>query len=90
MDSSISWVSSRGEIVQRVHSRVSPLNTGSHYERFCCAVEMVADQLAGSWTAETAELALMSKGGKKPDKWRAHVVRHRLLSMVPISKAAMT
>lgn len=89
MDSSISWVSNRGRIVQQAHSRVSPLNTGSHYERFCRAVEMVADQLAEGWTADTAELALMSKGGKKPDKWRAHVVRHRLLNMAPSSKAAI-
>lgn len=83
MDSSVSWVSNRRRVVQQANSRVSPLNTGLHYERFCQVVELVAQQLGAGWTADTAELALMSAGGKKPATWRAHVVRHRLLGLVP-------
>lgn len=83
MDSSISWVNNKRRAVQQVHSRVSPLNTGYHYERFCQAVEMVARRLGAGWTADLAELALMSTGGKKPERWRAHVVRHRLEKLAP-------
>ena len=83
MDSSVSWVSKRRRAIQQAHSRVSPLNAGHHYERFCQAVELVAQRLGAGWTADKAELALMSTGGKKPAPWRTHVVRRRLEGLVP-------
>lgn len=83
MDSSVSWVSNKNHVVQQAHSRVSPLNTGLNYERFCQTVELVAQRLAADWTADVAELALMSTGGKTPAPWRRHVVRDRLRRLAP-------
>lgn len=80
MDSAVSWVSKNRRAIQQAHSRVSSLNAGHHYERFCQAVELVAQRLGSGWTADKAELALMSTGGKNPAD---DVVLRRLEDLVP-------
>lgn len=85
MDNRLIWAhEGRGRarrIVRKAGSSVSHLNTGEHYERFCCAVEMLAARMGPGWTPDAAELSLMSSGGHQPEPWRAHVVRHRLLGL---------
>lgn len=83
IDTSINWVSRNYGTIQQAHSRVSPLNTGQHYERFCEAVELVAGKLGEGWTGDKAELALMSAGGRNPEPWRNYVVSRRLEGFVP-------
>ncbi len=85
MDNTVMWThQGRGRArptLRKASSRVSPLNTGEQYERFCHTVELVAACMGAGWTPDAAELALMSSGGRQPARWRAHVVRHRLLSL---------
>lgn len=85
MDNRLIWAhEGRGRarrVVRKASSSVSPLNTGKHYERFCCAVELLAARMGPGWTPDVAELSLMSRGHHQPEPWRAHVVRHLLLSL---------
>lgn len=85
MDKRLIWAhEGRGRarrIVRKAGSSVSPLNTGEHYERFCCAVELLAARMGPGWTPDAAELSLMSSGGHQPEPWRKHVVRHLLLGL---------
>ena len=85
MDNKLFWARERrGQspcVGRKAGSRVSPLNTGERYERFCSAIELLAEGLGLGWTPEVAELALMSRGGHQPEQWRKYVVRHRLLGL---------
>ena len=85
MDNSVIWAHHGHGLarraVRKAGSRVSPMNTGEHYERFCYAIELLAAHMGLGWTPDTAELSLMSKGGHHPAPWRAYVVRHRLLGL---------
>ncbi len=85
MENSVTWTyAGRGkskQAVRKASSRVSPLNTGEQYERFCRTVELVAERMGRDWSPDAAELALMSRGGSHPAPWRKYVVEHRLLSL---------
>ena len=85
MDTMVTWTArKRGtaqSCVQKVISRVSPLNTGEQYERFCQAVELLADRMGAGWRPDETELALMSSGGRNPAPWRSYVIQGRLLSL---------
>jgi hypothetical protein len=85
MDTMVIWTAQkRGTArssVRRATSRVSPLHTSEHYERFCQAVELLAERMGVGWTPDAAELALMSSGGHSPAPWRSYVVQRRLLSL---------
>jgi len=78
MDSWIAWANSKRGPVQQASSQVSKLNTGKHYERFCQAVELIADRMGEGWTPDQAELALLGRGGHDPSDWRAYVKDCRL------------
>jgi hypothetical protein len=85
METNVTWTSTgRGKnklAVRKVSSRVSPLNTGEHYDRFCRTVESVAERMGREWSPDAAELALMSRGGSRPAPWRKYVVENRLFSL---------
>ena len=85
METNVTWTSTgRGKTklaVRKASSRVSPLNTGEQYERFCRTVESVAERMGREWSPDAAELALMSRGGSRPAPWRKYVVENRLLSL---------
>lgn len=50
---------------------VVPGNDSGRYEEFCAIVDHLAERLG--CVGEEAEHALVSKGGRKPWEWRAHV-----------------
>lgn len=85
MDNSVTWTyAGRGQRIQaarKASSRVSPFNTGEEYDRFCRAVELVAERMGPDWSPDAAELALMSRGGGRPEAWREYVVKHRLAKL---------
>ncbi len=85
MESSLTWTyagqGQRQQAVRKASSRVSPLNTGEQYGRFCSAVELVAERMGGDWSPDAVELALMSRGGGRPAPWRKYVMENRLLSL---------
>lgn len=68
----------------RVNSTVSDENTGQDYETFCRAIEYVWGKMGAGWTPDAVELALMSKGGKRPERWRKYVTTHRIDRFRPV------
>ncbi|WP_017965245.1 hypothetical protein [Rhizobium leguminosarum] len=85
MDESVTWKLKGNKLARAVASRVSDVNTGADYENFCNALESLSDRLGPGWTPGQVEFALMSKGGKNPEKWRAHVVAERLRTLPPVA-----
>ncbi len=85
MDTMVIWTAQKRGAARsgfrRATSRVSPLNTSEHYERFCQAVELLAERMGAGWTPDATELALMSSGGYSPAPWRSYVIQRRLLSL---------
>ncbi len=82
LNHSISWSKNVTDVdASDISSTVSDFNTGDNYERFCLAVEKVSSEIGDSWTPESAELAMMSAGRKKPQVWRKYVVEQRLRAL---------
>ncbi len=69
---SVNLLNSRHIVLMSGHA-VSGLNTGANYVNYCNEVETIAGLLAGGISGEDAEEMLMSKGGRKPWQWRAHL-----------------
>ena len=84
MDNTLEWRREKRAPApeRRLSSLVSAWNTGRDYERFCTAIETLAATMDAytdqDWNPETTELTLMSRGGRKPGAWRAHVRQQRL------------
>lgn len=82
MDETATWSAGLGggPLLRQTTSTVSKLNTAPIYERFCRALELLADRLGPGWTPDSTELALLSRGGRHPGKWRKHVMESRGLT----------
>lgn len=81
IDDTVTWISHKKSVIRRVSSRVSPLNAHEQYEQFCQVIEFIAANLGSDWTPDSVELALMSKGGARPEEWRSYVVQNRLIRL---------
>ncbi len=54
---------------------VTDRNDACIYERYCRMIEQLAQTC--NLNADALEMQLMSRGGRKPASWRAHVLAHR-------------
>lgn len=57
------------------YDRVTDANSAETYERFCSAIDQLAQALGLS--AEQVETRMFSQGGKRPGVWRRYVRAHR-------------
>ncbi|MGO8015421.1 hypothetical protein AB9E19_10760 [Rhizobium leguminosarum] len=85
MDETVTWKADGKTVERTVNSRVSDVNTGEDYDRFCRGLESLSARMGGAWTPGQVERALMSQGGRTPQMWRSHVVAERLRTLPPLS-----
>ena len=75
MDVTRTWTTLNGEFVSSFAFTVSDANTSDDYERFCSAVDSLADRF--DLTADEIDRALSSTGGSTRGVWRDYVVANR-------------
>lgn len=81
LNETVEWRGKGASRYRDVSSRVSDVNTGADYEAFCGVIEALSDLRGGAWTPGLVERALMSRGGRKRERWRAYVVERRRLTL---------
>ena len=63
------------QVVRMSGNSVSNLNKGGNYQAFCEEVDAMASLLRGV-PGDQVEEMMMSRGGRQPWPWRAHVRKH--------------